>query len=284
MSNAEIFPILPYDKWWSEQPDGVGLHDPVSGHLLDPDRPPEFLLKNGRLRDGYDYIRGTSPGVPGLLSTVITEVYCTGGEERAEDLGDEGFEEALRGVSWMPVAVGHTVDGVMQSSGNTRELLPYLRNAYTERIANAALASGLGTFCVGLEVDMHGRPAGKTERTLQAMGDIARLQAYNSKDKGAERQALGIVCRNAVQWYKLLGAGERMQHESASLQARGDGPLQGVMLVAPLHDSDYVRKFTALGMAEVSGVQAIPDTFTDTMNFEDLVIQTCRIPYSWLKR
>jgi hypothetical protein len=277
MSNSENFSLLPYEQWWSAQQEGLAFHDPVSGQRLDPNAPPDFLLKNGRLLDGHDYIIE-------LLSDISLGVYHTGGETRAEDLGGGLLEEIVEESGHVVRAIGHGVDGVFQGSGDSRELLPYRRNSYTERIVNIARPSGLAVFCVGLEVDMHGKPATSTERTLQAIGDVVNLQQYKETDRGAELQTLGIIARNALQWYRVLSAGERLQHESTKLIARGDGPLLAAVIAASLKDSDLGRKFQALGMANVTGIQAIPDTFTDEMNFVEGVMAKGYIPYDWLNR
>jgi hypothetical protein len=270
MPGPKDYELLPTDLWATEMADGFYLNDPITGQPLSPNAPPSFLLEKTALLDGRDYLEGLLSGVAlGLL-------YATG-ETDYEDLGGSEFEQLVQSSHHNIQAVGHAVDGVARMpDNNDMILLPTNGTPFTERIAISADSADIATFCMGLEVDMDGLPASRTERALQAIRDIVAVEAYDQTDQGLWLQSLRAVSRNIHQWYRVLSAGERMQHISAGLQSRGEA-LRNVLVVPPIADADYTRKFAALGMQNVIEQAVDHQSFTEDMRWETNVMETCRI-------
>jgi len=259
--------ILPVDQWISDEGDSIQLRDPVSGEPIDPQRPPEFLLRDGRLRDGGDYIAEL------LSRSVALGIYYGTGERNAADLGDSVFEDIIIDPRTNVHMLGHTVDGVRHDAQGSRLLVP---NGYSERISGVAESAKLATFCVGLEVDLAGQPASQPERILQAIQDAASLEIHQFGEDNAVTQALGIVAANAAQWYRVLRAGEAIQNLRSTQPIYSGAEMNNAMLVAPISGSDYTRKFQALGMENVSE-SADPASFTGELQFEAAAMETGRI-------
>jgi hypothetical protein len=273
MSRHPDYELLPLNDWATEDDAGFILNDPISGQPIDPNQPPAFLLEKTALNDGYNYLKYT-------LAAVELGMFYGTGESRAEDLGDPdvgALEGILSPADGDFQAVGHTVDGVVRTTDNDMLALSSAGTPYTERIKRAAEAGGLAVFCMGLEVDLKGAPASRTERALLAINDMAAVHALESEADQSDlsRAVLLTIARNAEQWYRVLSAGERLQHTAAILENEV-GVLRAAMIAAPIADAGYTYKFQAMGLAV--GERAVdPVSYSDDMQWETVVMQQGRI-------
>lgn len=281
MTNMHEHRLLPLDEWATETdpPRGVDadcsfiLNDPISGAPLDPEKPPAFLLEKVALRDGQGYLQDI------LSRQTALGVLYTPGESQYNDLGGyDDFEAIVRDPANNIQAVGHTLDGVVRNSDGRLVALSSAGSPYLERIRQAATPFDIAVFCMGLEVDLAGAPAGRTERALMAIADMAKLHRYeDDRSKSDLSEAVvRAIALHTMQSYNVLSAGEQMQHINAELQAKG-GRLENAIALTPIKNADTARKFETMRMEDV-GIQLIdPNSHTEDTEWDRVVMSKCRV-------
>jgi hypothetical protein len=264
--------LLPPELWQERDSEGFMIKDPIADtDYLNPDQPPAFLLENRDLGDMAEHMRI-------LHADTALNIYYSNGQHSSDELGPD-FDSIMDAEQFD--AIGHSVDGVLKSNTRERSLLPQLQNDYSERIAMKALLTGAASFCVGLEVDMAGKPATRTERAIQAIQGVAQLNRIEPSERGGGQWLYDTVAANARQWYVALQTGVRLTHMANTLRDQGRD-MEKAALIVPYHDADLGRKLSALGMNNLGEQDLIPGSFdadTDASDVE-LFTRTGRIDFT----
>ncbi len=268
------------------------MHHPVGGAPFNPTQPPEYLLDDRRLHQGYQYaqyVNGESPDTP----NVTLGVLYSDGETSAKSLGDGEFEHLVEDPDNEIKAIGHTIGGTLKDYAGRLYLPKNHIDSYRGRIDAISAWAGITSFCVGLEVTVDGQPAGQAERHLQQISDIVELQAHDEEDGGSGLLIAKLILANDVQWYQALRFPEQLSilHDDAERQRI---EIENVLLVASVENSDLSRKLGALGFGGSEDIPkglsampieqlAVPGSYTDDDAWNANVMSRGYIPYGTLR-
>lgn len=290
--------IRPVQEWFSEGPDGIILHDPISHEPIDPNKPPAFIDNDPRIRDGLDLIRYTHSNQASTNVMFFTHPYPRSASHLGPAIGKPGHESYEELLSVDVTSVGYAIDNTepnnealrIRQISNGIERGTHGLTAFHARLLGGIAARNHPSFAFGMQVTPD-----QQSFTTQAGASIAEMRRMIHElppedNTSMARQSANVIVDNAWQWHAagLIGEGlVRAKDVNINMEQRPEYNGHEVsMLVTPTRHLDLGRKLNILGLPDMNeclAVETSEDIVGSDQNFTEKAMRQGYIAYNDLE-